>query len=38
FFVYTANPPKHPELCSQYHDDTFIKPNNQFIPEAVEKG
>lgn len=38
FFVYTANPPKHPELCTQYHDDTFIKPNKEFIPEAVEKG
>lgn len=36
FFVYTANPPKRPELCTQYHDDTFMKPNQEFIPEAVE--
>jgi hypothetical protein len=26
FFVYTTNPPKRPELCSQYWDDTFAKP------------
>jgi hypothetical protein len=26
FFAYTANPPKRPELCTQYHDNTFIKP------------
>jgi hypothetical protein len=26
FFVYTANPPKRPELCTQYNDDTFSKP------------
>jgi Phytanoyl-CoA dioxygenase (PhyH) len=26
FFVYTANPPKRPELCTQYWDDTFTKP------------
>jgi hypothetical protein len=26
FFVYTANPPKRPELCAQYWDDTFAKP------------
>ncbi|HLO89180.1 MAG TPA: phytanoyl-CoA dioxygenase family protein [Nostocaceae cyanobacterium] len=26
FFVYTANPPKRPELCTQYWDDTFAKP------------
>ncbi|MBE9208076.1 phytanoyl-CoA dioxygenase family protein [Nostoc sp. LEGE 06077] len=26
FFVYTANPPKRPELCTQYWDDTFSKP------------
>ncbi|MEA5550916.1 phytanoyl-CoA dioxygenase [Anabaena cylindrica UHCC 0172] len=26
FFVYTANPPKRPELCSQYNDDTFTRP------------
>jgi hypothetical protein len=23
FFTYTANAPKRPELCTQYHDDTF---------------
>jgi hypothetical protein len=27
FFVYTANPPKRPELCTQYWDDTFAKPD-----------
>ncbi|WP_423782422.1 hypothetical protein [Fischerella thermalis] len=26
FFVYTANPPKRPELRTQYWDDTFPKP------------
>jgi hypothetical protein len=26
FFVYTANPPKRPGLCTQYWDDTFPKP------------
>jgi hypothetical protein len=26
FFVYTANPPKRPELCAQYWDDTFARP------------
>ncbi|MBD2421315.1 phytanoyl-CoA dioxygenase family protein [Anabaena cylindrica FACHB-243] len=26
FFVYTANPPKRPELCREYHDDTFARP------------
>jgi hypothetical protein len=26
FFVYTANTPKRPELCTQYWDDTFAKP------------
>ncbi|MDD1428324.1 phytanoyl-CoA dioxygenase family protein [Dolichospermum sp. ST_sed9] len=25
FFTYTANAPKRPELCKQYHDDTFPK-------------
>ncbi|MBD2292509.1 phytanoyl-CoA dioxygenase [Anabaena sphaerica FACHB-251] len=38
FFVYTANPPKRPELCTQYNDDTFIKPNKQLIPESIGKG
>jgi Phytanoyl-CoA dioxygenase (PhyH) len=26
FFVYTANPPKRPELCTQYWDNTFARP------------
>ncbi|MDH6078463.1 phytanoyl-CoA dioxygenase [Chrysosporum ovalisporum FSS-45] len=26
FFVYTANPPKRPELCRQYWDNTFTIP------------
>ncbi|WP_017316835.1 phytanoyl-CoA dioxygenase family protein [Mastigocladopsis repens] len=28
FFVYTANSPKRPELCTQYWDDTFAKPES----------
>jgi Phytanoyl-CoA dioxygenase (PhyH) len=28
FYVYTANPPKRPELCTQYWDDTFAKPES----------
>jgi hypothetical protein len=35
FFVYTANSPKYPQLCTQYHDDTFIKPNKQLMPESI---
>jgi hypothetical protein len=31
FFTYTANSPKRPELCTQYHDDTFIKFHKQLI-------
>ncbi|WP_413174000.1 phytanoyl-CoA dioxygenase [Anabaena azotica] len=31
FFVYTAKSPKRPELCNQYNDDTFIKPNKQLM-------
>jgi hypothetical protein len=26
FFVYTSNSPKRPELCTQYNDDTFARP------------
>ena len=26
FFIYTANPPKRPGLCTQYWDDTYPKP------------
>jgi hypothetical protein len=29
FFTYTGNSPKRPELCTQYHDDTFPKINPQ---------
>ena len=29
FFTYTAKSPKRPELCTQYHDDTFPKINPQ---------
>jgi hypothetical protein len=29
FFTYTARSPKRPELCTQYHDDTFPKINPQ---------
>jgi hypothetical protein len=34
FFVYTANPPKRPELCTQYWDDTFAKPEINPVIEA----
>jgi len=26
FFVYTAHPPKRPELCTQYWDESFARP------------
>jgi hypothetical protein len=26
FFVYTAADPLHPEFCTQYHDQTFARP------------
>ena len=29
FFVYTANPPKRPELCTQYWDESFTRPDLQ---------
>jgi hypothetical protein len=29
FFVYTADPPKRPELCTQYWDNTFPKPRQE---------
>jgi len=32
FFVYTANPPKRPELCTQYWDDTFARPDTNKVP------
>ncbi|MBD2499573.1 phytanoyl-CoA dioxygenase family protein [Anabaena azotica] len=32
FFVYTANPPKRPELCTQYWDDTFARPDVKKVP------
>lgn len=32
FFVYTANPPKRPELCTQYWDDTFARPDVNKVP------
>ncbi|MBH8571939.1 phytanoyl-CoA dioxygenase family protein [Nostocaceae cyanobacterium CENA369] len=32
FFVYTANPPKRPELCTQYWDDTFARPKAVKVP------
>lgn len=27
FFVYTANPPKRPELCTHFWDDSYPRPN-----------
>ncbi|MER3491259.1 MAG: phytanoyl-CoA dioxygenase [Mastigocladus sp. ERB_26_2] len=35
FFVYTANPPKRPELCTQYWDDTFPKPELRQTSEVI---
>jgi hypothetical protein len=36
FFVYTANPPKQPQDCTQYWDDTFTKPAPvELVPEKV---
>jgi hypothetical protein len=35
FFAYTANPPKRPELCTQYWDDTFTKPESYQEPSSV---
>ncbi|MBW4667520.1 MAG: phytanoyl-CoA dioxygenase family protein [Cyanomargarita calcarea GSE-NOS-MK-12-04C] len=35
FFVYTANRPKRPELCTQYWDDTFARP--ELMQTAIQK-
>ncbi|BAZ27744.1 hypothetical protein NIES4074_01720 [Cylindrospermum sp. NIES-4074] len=35
FFVYTANSPKRPELCTQYNDETFAKPNQQLTANGI---
>lgn len=35
FFVYTGNPPRRPEDCTQYWDDTFPKPVPASIAEVV---
>ncbi|NMG18596.1 phytanoyl-CoA dioxygenase [Brasilonema bromeliae] len=35
FFTYTANPPKRPELCTQYWDDTFAKPESYQEADSV---
>jgi hypothetical protein len=29
FFTYTADPPERPELCTQYWDDTFARPDRK---------
>lgn len=36
FFAYTAQPPKRPELCTQYWDDTFPKPELSDTCEPVK--
>jgi hypothetical protein len=36
FFVYTAKPPKRPELCSQYWDNTFPKPDLRQESESIQ--
>lgn len=35
FYVYTANPPKQPQDCTQYWDDTFTKPKRIELAETV---
>jgi hypothetical protein len=35
FNVYTANPPKHPQDCTQYWDDTFMKPKQIELAQKV---
>lgn len=32
FFVYTANPSKRPELCTQYWDKTYARPDINKVP------
>jgi len=36
FFVYTAKNPKRPDLCTQYNDDTFARPEIFTQPTAVK--
>jgi hypothetical protein len=36
FFVYTAKNPKRPDLCTQYNDDTFARPEIFTQPAAVK--
>lgn len=38
FYVYTANPPKRPELCTQYSDDTFARPELSKESEKLKVG
>lgn len=38
FYVYTANPPKRPELCTQYWDDTFARPELSKESDSVKVG
>ncbi|BAZ17325.1 hypothetical protein NIES4071_92030 [Calothrix sp. NIES-4071] len=35
FCVYTANPPKNPQDCTQYWDDTFAKPKQIELAETI---
>jgi hypothetical protein len=36
FFVYTAKPPKRPELCTQYWDNTYPKPDLRQESESIQ--
>jgi hypothetical protein len=36
FFVYTAKPPKRPEHCTQYWDNTFPKPDLRQESESIQ--
>lgn len=38
FFVYTANPPKNPKLCTHYWDDTYPRPNLNRESDIVKVG
>jgi hypothetical protein len=38
FFVYTANPPKRPELCTHFWDNSYPRPNLNSESEEVKVG
>ncbi|BAY13437.1 phytanoyl-CoA dioxygenase [Calothrix sp. NIES-2098] len=36
FFVYTANPPKQPQLCTHYWDNTYPRPNLSQVSDEIK--